>query len=153
MYHNIMVYSFCSSELASTSANATKTDSSADVIGRTFNTPLRASAVANLAQKDKSAQKSAAVNLAQKLAAESVETSSRASSVPRDAHDVARGYVRELYRVLISEPLCVKLFAVAAKDNLHVGKVLHSLIRSLRHYIFVRKVYLSINLCCFRYYS
>lgn len=94
MYHNIMVYSFCSSELASTSANATKTDSSADVIGRTFNTPLRASAVANLAQKDKS-QKSAAVNLAQKLAAESVETSSRASSVPGDAHDVARGYVRE----------------------------------------------------------
>ncbi|XP_020606442.1 pericentriolar material 1 protein-like isoform X2 [Orbicella faveolata] len=78
-------------ELASTSANATKTDSSADVIGRTFNTPLRASAVANLARKDKSAQKSAAVNLAQKLAAESVETSSRASSVPGDAHDVARG--------------------------------------------------------------
>jgi len=85
-------------ELASTSANATKTDSSADVIGRTFNTPLRASAVANLARKDKSAQKSAAVNLAQKLAAESVETSSRASSVPGDAHDVARGSWQEADR-------------------------------------------------------
>ena len=95
MYHNIMVYTLCFSELASTSANATKTDSSTDVIGRTFNTPLRASAVANLAQKDKSAQKSTARNLARKLAAESVETSSRASSVPGDAHDVAGGYVRE----------------------------------------------------------
>ena len=94
-YHNIMVYSLWSSELASTSAHAAKTDCSADVIGRTFNTPLRASAVANLAQKDKSAQKSTAANLAQKLAAESVETSSRASSIPGDAHDVARGYARE----------------------------------------------------------
>ena len=95
MYHNVMVYSLCSSaELASTSANATKTEGSSDVIGRMFNTPLRASAVANLAQKDKSAQKSTTVNLAQKLVAESVETSSRASSVPGDAHDMARGYVR-----------------------------------------------------------
>ena len=90
-----MVYSLWSSELTSTSAHAAKTDCSADVIGRTFNTPLRASAVANLAQKDKSAQKSTAANLAQKLAAESVETSSRASSIPGDAHDVARGYARE----------------------------------------------------------
>lgn len=78
-------------ELTSTSANASKADSSADVIGRTFNTPLRASAVANLAQKDKSAQRSTGFSLAQKLAAESVETSSRASSVPGDAHDAARG--------------------------------------------------------------
>ena len=101
-----MVYSLWSSELASTSANAAIPDSGADVIGRTFNTPLRASAVANLAQKDKSASKSTAVNLAQKLAAESVETSSRASSVPGDAHDVARGYVREWYQGPISEPLC-----------------------------------------------
>ena len=90
-----MVYSLWSSELTSTSTHAAKTDCSADVIGRTFNTPLRASAVANLAQKDKSAQKSTAANLAQKLAAESVETSSRASSIPGDAHDVARGYARE----------------------------------------------------------
>lgn len=82
---------FVFSELASTSANASNAASSADVIGRTFNTPLRASAVANLAQKDKSAQKSAGFNLAQKLAAESVETSSRASSIPGDAHDAARG--------------------------------------------------------------
>ena len=61
------------------------------MIGRTFNTPLRASAVANLAQKDKSTQKSAGFNLAHKFVAESVETSSRASSVPGDAQDVARG--------------------------------------------------------------
>ena len=63
------------------------------MIGRTFNTPLRASAVANLAQKDKSTQKSAGFNLAHKFVAESVETSSRASSVPGDAQDVARGSV------------------------------------------------------------
>ncbi|XP_078372053.1 pericentriolar material 1 protein-like isoform X2 [Oculina patagonica] len=85
-------------ELASTSANASNAASSADVIGRTFNTPLRASAVANLAQKDKSAQKSAGFNLAQKLAAESVETSSRASSIPGDAHDAARGSWQEADR-------------------------------------------------------
>lgn len=94
------MYRLCSLELASTSANASKTDSSADVIGRTFNTPLRASAVANLAQKDKSAQKSTAFNLAQKLAVESVETSSRASSVPGDAQDVARAYVTRYFYIL-----------------------------------------------------
>ena len=60
------------------------------MIGRTFNTPLRASAVASLAQKDKSTQKSTGFSLAQKRAAESV--SSRASSVPGDVQDVARGY-------------------------------------------------------------
>lgn len=83
--------SFCFSELATTSAAASKTESSTHVIGRTFNTPLRASAVANLAQKDKSTQKSAGFNLTHKFVAESVETSSRASSVPGDAQDVARG--------------------------------------------------------------
>ena len=84
---------FCALELASTSAAATKTETSTDVIGRTFNTPLRASAVANLAQKDKSAQKSTGIKLARKLVAESVETSSRASSIPGDAQDMARGCV------------------------------------------------------------
>ena len=59
------------------------------MIGRTFNTPLRASAVADLAQKDKSAQKSTGI-LVQKLVAESVEASSRASSVPGDVQDVTK---------------------------------------------------------------
>ena len=63
------------------------------MIGRTFITPLRASAVASLAQKDKSAQKSTGFNLAQKFVGESAETSSRASSTPGDAQDVARGCV------------------------------------------------------------
>lgn len=79
------------SEPTSTSANVPKTGSSPDVIGRTFNTPLRAAAAADLAQKDKSASRGAGFSLAQKLAAESVETSSRASSVPGDAQDVAKG--------------------------------------------------------------
>ena len=61
------------------------------MIGRSFNTPLRASAVADLAQKDKSAQKSTGI-LVQKLVAESVETSSRASSVPGDVQDVTKRY-------------------------------------------------------------
>ncbi|XP_068701936.1 pericentriolar material 1 protein-like isoform X2 [Montipora foliosa] len=78
-------------EVAATGAPASKNESSEEVIGRAFNTPLRASAVANLAQKDKSAQKSAGRRLAHKLAAESVETSSRASSIPGEAQDVARG--------------------------------------------------------------
>ena len=60
------------------------------MIGRTFNTPLRASAVANLAQKDKSAQKSTGIKLAQKFVPDSVETSSRASSVPGDAQDMIK---------------------------------------------------------------
>lgn len=79
------------SEPTSTRANVPKTGSSPDVIGRTFNTPLRAAAAADLAQKDKSASRGAGFSLAQKLAAESVETSSRASSVPGDAQDVAKG--------------------------------------------------------------
>ena len=79
------------SEPTSTSANVPKTGSSPDVIGRTFNTPLRAAAAADLAQKDKSGSRGAGFSLAQKLAAESVETSSRASSVPGDAQDVAKG--------------------------------------------------------------
>ena len=79
----------CSLELTVTSAAAAKTESTTDVIGRSFNTPLRASAVADLAQKDKSAQKSTGI-LVQKLVAESVETSSRASSVPGDVQDVTK---------------------------------------------------------------
>lgn len=78
-------------ELATTSGAASKSESNTDVIGRTFSTPLRASAVASLAQKDKSSQKSTGFNLPQKFLGESAETSSRASSIPGDAQDVARG--------------------------------------------------------------
>ncbi|XP_022808607.1 pericentriolar material 1 protein-like isoform X2 [Stylophora pistillata] len=85
-------------ELTSTSVNASRAESSPDVIGRTFNTPMRAAAAASLAQKDKSASRSAEFSLAQKLAAESVETSSRASSVPGDAQDVAKGSWQEADR-------------------------------------------------------
>ncbi|KAK2563645.1 Pericentriolar material 1 protein [Acropora cervicornis] len=77
-------------EVQGKDATASQKEDKDDVIGRTFNTPLRASAAANLAQKDKSAHKSTEMNfLTQKSV--SVETSSRASSVPGEEHDMSKG--------------------------------------------------------------
>lgn len=77
-------------EVQGKDATASQKEDKDDVIGRTFNTPLRASAAANLAQKDKSAHKGTEMNfLTQKSV--SVETSSRASSVPGEAHDMSKG--------------------------------------------------------------
>ena len=111
---------FCSLELAATSAAASKTESSTDVIGRTFNTPLRASAVANLAQKDKSAEKSAGLKLAQKFVTESVETSSRASSVPGDAQDVARGCVIHYFVISLITCTCTIIMIICLLVDLRM---------------------------------
>lgn len=95
-------------EVEGKDANASQKESKDDVIGRTFNTPLRASAAANLAQKDKSAHKSTEMNfLTQKSV--SVDTSSRASSVPGEAQDMSKGYVYTLYTSTVdlhAGPLC-----------------------------------------------
>lgn len=61
------------------------------VVGRSFPTPLRAQAVANLANKDRSSQTTKPTRPL-KRGFDSVETSSQTSSVPGEAHDPSKRY-------------------------------------------------------------
>jgi hypothetical protein len=61
-----------------------------EVVGRTFPTPLRAQAAANLANKDRSSQTTNGPTLTLKRGFDSVETSSQTSSVPGEVHDPAK---------------------------------------------------------------
>ncbi|XP_032242223.2 pericentriolar material 1 protein isoform X2 [Nematostella vectensis] len=76
-----------------TTASSSRQPPSAEVVGRTFPTPLRAEAVAHLAKKDQTPLAQAAAALPVRRGMESVETASHLSSVPGEDQDHnRRGY-------------------------------------------------------------